>query len=159
LLNVLTSLGCEMNSCRIVYVCTLAVFIALAGCGGKQTNFNNVTVTVSPTAATIPTGGQTSLTATVTGLPGGASPALNWTITELTGNGASGAQCTWIAGGTPPSGPCPDGTIEMQSAMNETAATYFAPGAAGTFHVNVQWSSISNPPVIKSAMATIIVTP
>jgi len=37
--------------------------------------------------------------------------------------------------------------------------TYHAPATTGTFHINVQWSSIVTPIIIKAATSVITVTP
>jgi hypothetical protein len=105
-----------MNSCRAFCVVPLVLLVAMAGCGGGSSfDPNNVTVTVSPPAITIPASGQVTLQATVKGSP--AAPALTWSIAELQTNGASGSQCNW-SGATPPAGPCPDGTIQGADASD-----------------------------------------
>src|SRR5215469_15407334 len=97
-----------MKSYRALCVASF-VLVVFPGCGGGSGfDPNKVTVTDSPAAATIPAGGQVTLQATVTGTP---TPFATWAIAELQTNGASGSQCNWL-GTTPPSGPCPDGTIE-----------------------------------------------
>jgi hypothetical protein len=143
-----------MNSYRAFCVGSLVLLIIIAGCGGRSgVDLNNVTVTVSPAAVTIPPSGQVTLQATVTGSPG--APAVNWTIAELQVNGASGAQCNW-GGTTPPAGPCPDGTIQGADTL---AVTYLAPNTSGTFHVIAEWSTLSNPVIIKDGTSVITVGP
>lgn len=140
------------GSLLVCFVCS-----SVACGGGRATDFNNVTVTVSPTSATVTAGGQVSLNATVSGLPGDSVQLVIWSIAELQTNGASGSQCNWL-GSTPPPGPCPDGTIQGASPLSDSV-TYIAPSTAGTFHVIATWSTAVNPPVIKTATATIMVTP
>ena len=107
---------------RALYAWLIGLLIVTEACGGGSgTDFNNVTVSVSPATATIPSGGQVTLQATVNGLS--SNPALNWTITELQTNGASGAQCNWL-GSTPPSAPCPDGTIQGADTQPSLTVTY-----------------------------------
>ncbi|MGH9504930.1 MAG: hypothetical protein ACRD20_18920 [Terriglobales bacterium] len=144
-----------MSLVRALCLEALALLMVIAGCGGGGSSFdpNNVTVTVSPSAVTIPANGQVTLQATVTGSP--AAPALNWAIAELQTNGASGAQCNW-AGTTPPAGPCPEGTIQGADAGSLTV-TYLAPSTSGTFHV-VALDTVSFT-VVKDATAVITVGP
>jgi hypothetical protein len=140
---------------RAVGVESLVLLIVIAGCGGGSSSFdpNNVSVTVSPSAVTIPASGQVTLQAMVNGSP--AAPALNWTIAELQTNGASGAQCNW-SGTTPPAGPCPEGTI--QGANNSSlTVTYLAPSTSGTFHVIAQ-DNVSLT-LVKDGTAVITVSP
>jgi hypothetical protein len=143
-----------MNSCRAFCVVPLILLVAMAGCGGGSSfDPNNVTVTVSPPAATIPASGQVTLQATVKGSP--AAPALTWSIAELQTNGASGSQCNW-SGATPPAGPCPDGTIQGADASSLTV-TYLAPSTSGTFHVVAQ-ANVSLT-LVKDGTAVITVSP
>jgi hypothetical protein len=124
-----------MNSCRaLFFVAPLVLLIVIAGCGGGGGGFdpNNVTVTVSPAAATVAANGQVTLQATVSGLCSSCRPTVSWSIAEL----ASGSQCNWM-GTTPPAGPCPDGTIQGAEAGSLTV-TYHAPSTSGTFHVVAQ---------------------
>jgi hypothetical protein len=144
-----------MNCRAPLFVAPVVLLIVVAGCGGGGgTNFNNVTVTVSPATAIVPVSDQTTLQAKVTGVSG--TPALTWAITELQTNGASGAQCNWL-GTTPPAGPCPDGTIQGADASPYTPVTYHAPNTSGTFHIVAQWSTAFNPVIIKNGTAVITV--
>jgi hypothetical protein len=144
-----------MNLSRALCVESLVLLIVIAGCGGGGSSFdpNNVTVTVSPPAVTIPASGQVTLQATVKGSP--AAPALTWSIAELQTNGASGSQCNW-SGAMPPAGPCPDGTIQGADASSPTV-TYLAPTTSGTFHVVAQ-ANVSLT-LVKDGTAVITVSP
>ena len=143
-----------MNLSRALFVELLVLLIVIVGCGGGGTfDPNNVTVTVSPPAVTIPASGQVTLQATVKGSP--AAPALTWSIAELQTNGASGSQCNW-SGTTPPAGPCPDGTIQGADASSPTV-TYLAPSTSGTFHVLAQ-ANVSFT-LVKDGTAVITVSP
>jgi hypothetical protein len=98
-----------LNSYRAFCAGSLVLLIVIAGCGGGSgVDLNNVTVTVSPAAVTIPASGQVTLQATVNGT-GTSTNALTWSIAEQTTN------CYWLD--TPPTGPCPDGTIQEVTAV------------------------------------------
>jgi hypothetical protein len=143
-----------MNLSRALCVESLVLLIVIAGCGGGSSfDPNNVTVTVSPSAVTIPASSQVTLQATVKGSP--AAPALTWSISELQTNGASGSQCNW-SGTTPPAGPCPDGTIQGANASS-LSVTYLAPSTSGTFHVIAQ--AIVSLTLVKDGRAVITVSP
>jgi hypothetical protein len=143
-----------MNLSRALCVESLVLLIVIAGCGGGSSfDPNNVSVTVSPPAVTIPASGQVTLRATVKGSP--AAPALTWSIAELQTNGASGSQCNW-SGATPPAGLCPDGTIQGADASSPTV-TYLAPSTSGTFHVVAQ-ANVSLT-LVKDGTAVITVSP
>jgi hypothetical protein len=60
-----------VNSHRVLCVASLVLLIVIGGCGGGGSGFdpNNVTVTVSPAAVTIPASGTKTLQATVKGSP------------------------------------------------------------------------------------------
>ena len=150
-----------MYSYRIFCIASLVLLIVvITGCGGggHSVNYNNVTVTVAPATVTIPANGQVTLQATVTGT-GTSANALTWSIAELQTNGASGAQCNW-QGSTPPTGPCPDGTIQGADTAPFLAVTYHAPNTSGgLFHVIAEWSTISAPIIIKDGTSVITVSP
>jgi hypothetical protein len=144
-----------VNLSRALCVESVVLLIVIAGCGGGSSfDPNNVTVTVSPSAVTIPASGQVILQATVKGSPG--APELTWRIAELQTNGASGAQCNW-QGTTPPAGPCPDGTIQGADVSTSLTVTYLAPSTSGTFHVIAQ--DIVSLTLVKEGTAVITVSP
>lgn len=143
-----------MNLYQAFCAVPLVLLMAMAGCGGGSSfDPNNVTVTVSPPAVTVPSNGQVTLQASVKGSP--AAPALTWSIAELQTNGATGSQCNW-SGDTPPAGPCPDGSIQGADAGSSTV-TYIAPSTSGTFHIVAQ-ATVSLT-VVKDGQAVITVTP
>jgi hypothetical protein len=142
-----------MNLPRALFVGSLVLLIVIAGCGGSSYDPNNVTVTVSPPAVTIPASSQVTLQATVKS--GLGAPAVTWSIAELQTNGASGSQCNW-SGTTPPVGPCPEGTIQGADA-NSSTVTYLAPSASGTFHVVAH--AIVSLTLVKDGTAVVTVTP
>ena len=144
-----------MNLSRALCVASIVPLIFMAGCGGGSNfDLDNVTVTLSPSAATIPASGQVTLQATVKGSPG--APGLVWFIAELQTDGASGAQCNW-AGATPPAGPCPDGTIQGIVSGSLTV-TYLPPSTSGTFHVVAEYS-LPFSTVVKDGTAVVTVSP
>jgi hypothetical protein len=149
-----------MTSCRaLFFVAPLVLLIVIAGCGGGGRGFdpNKVTVTVSPAAPTVAANGQVALQATVGGCVNPSCiPSVQWTIAELQTNGQSGAQCNW-QGTTPPTGPCPDGTIQGTDAGTALTVTYLAPSTSGTFHVVAVWQTFFDPIIIKQATAVITV--
>ena len=123
-----------MNPEWVFYVLAFVLLIVSAGCGtGNGFNPNNVTVSVSPATATIPTNGQVPLQATVNGLSSGYISSISlWTVTE----NPSGADRATLVGIVPP-GPCP-ATIQLTGG-GELTVTYFAPSTPGTYHVNAEW--------------------
>ncbi len=121
-----------MNSRHSLFVTSLVLLIVIAACGGGGFNENNLTVTVSPAAATVAESGQVTLQATIHGNCPGCTTLLFWSIAE-----ADGSQCNWNT--TPPPGPCPDGTLQGVAGGNSGTATYHAPSTSGTFHVIAEW--------------------
>jgi hypothetical protein len=146
-----------MNSYLALFVAPLVLLVAVAGCGGGGGfNPNNVTVAVSPATATIPANGQVTLQATVNGLCSTCTPAIFlWSVTAGDSNGDSG--CDWFT--TPPSGPCPSGTIQETAGGNTLTVTYFAPSTAGTYHIVAEWSGGFGSPVTKDGTSVISVSP
>jgi hypothetical protein len=148
-----------------LFLASIALLLPTVACGGGGWDPNNVVVTLSPASATVASGAQISLQATVTGLPSdGGNPALTWAIVELQSAGSTGAQCNWRGSSTPQAPSCPDGTIELPmptdlaKGPNTTTAIYHASGSTGTFHVIVNWSTGFTPAITKSATSTITVT-
>jgi len=142
-----------VNSYRALCLGSLVQMVVLAGCGGgggAGVNFNSVTVTVSPAAPAISASGQVTLQATVNGT-GTSTNALTWSITEQTTN------CYWLD--TPPTGPCPAGTIQQVTAGNFQTVTYHAPGNSGTFHVIAEWSTAFAPVITKDGTSVVTVGP
>jgi hypothetical protein len=127
-----------MSPSRAMFVGTMfvgALFLLMValGCGsGGGYNPNNVTVTVTPASATVPENGQVTLQAAVNGYCSTCMPQLVWSVAENSMN------CTWVDMNTPPTGPCPGGTIQGQGAEGPFSENviYFAPGTTGTFHIS-----------------------
>lgn len=149
-----------MNSCCALCVVPLVLLVVLAGCGGSSGpgfNPSNVTVSVSPATATIPTNGQVPLQATVQGLSSISISRISlWTVTE----NPSGADCATYAGIIPP-GPCPAGTIQIAGGSALTVI-YFAPSTPGTYHINAEWEDFDNftgPPIATKTGTSVITVP
>ena len=123
---------------RLRCVPGFALLIVFAACGSGPYNFNQVSVSVSPAAVTIPVNGTVTLQATVSGLCSNCVGLIQyWTIAEDPNNGWS---CFWFT--TPPAGPCPGGTIQpsnSQGVFDTHTVTYYAPSTPGTFHVSAVW--------------------
>jgi hypothetical protein len=139
-----------MNSFRALCIVSFVLLIVITGCGGGV-DVNNVTVTVSPSAATIPVDGQVTLKASEHHDCSQCGPLLSWGITEN-----NGAPCTWVD--TPPAGPCPAGTIQATGVgFNGPVVTYFAPSTPGTFHVVV--SDVVTLTISTEATSVVTVSP
>jgi hypothetical protein len=129
-----------MNSYRALYAASLVLLVVIVGCGSGEFNPNNVTVTVSPAAISLPANGQALLQATAShGCDGcdGCEPFISWDISEN-----NGANCTRTD--TLPAEPCPGGTIQGATGYDALLVTYFAPSTPGTFHVNADDLFFSN---------------
>jgi hypothetical protein len=144
-----------MNSWRTIWLGTFVVLLAATGCStGGGFNPNNVTVTVSPATSTITENGQVTLTATVNGLCSTCAPSIGlWYVTE--NNPANGGICDWFT--TPPSAPCPAGTIQqMTGGLSSTlTVTYDAPSTPGTYHIVAEWALLTGPTQTGTAVVTV----
>ena len=147
-----------MDSYRALFVASLVLLMVIAGCGtGGGYNPNNVTVTVSPAAVTIPANGQVTLQATVNGLCSTCTSSIQyWSIAEDPDNSVN---CTWST--MPPTGPCPGGTIQQipGGLSSSLTVTYYAPSTPGTFQVSAAWCICFTPAIIKQGMSVITVSP
>ncbi len=76
---------------KLMAVLGSATLVFLIGCGGNATPLRPTAVTVSPSNATVQTGGVQQFTATVN--PTGANQAVTW---SLSGTGCTGASCGTI---------------------------------------------------------------
>ena len=70
---------------------TLAITLALVGCGGKSTPTPTPTppevrVTLNQSSVSLPVGGQAQFTATVQGT---SNPAVTWSVDSVTGGNSS----------------------------------------------------------------------
>jgi hypothetical protein len=136
----------------LFFVTLVLLLIVTLGCGGGGFKANNVTVTVAPAAVTVPAGTQVTLQATVHGLCSTCNPSINvWSITEN-----NGVNCSWM--NTPPTGPCPGGTIQ-ETGGNFLTVTYHAPSASGTFHVIAEWCDCFANPIISKDGTSVITVP
>ena len=140
---------------------TLALFPVLCflGCGGGIRTEHAVSVTVAPAQATVKAGGTIALVATGTNFQ--YPPIVRWWITEskaIDFNNDCGKLDTESKSFTG----CPDGFVMQHSVEgNPNAAVYYAPAAAGTYHVTAEmtevccWFDILS----RSGQAEITVTP
>ena len=119
---------------KLIAVLGSATLVFLVGCGGNTSQppppSQPTAVTVSPSSATVQTGGVQQFTATVS--PSGANQAVTW---SLSGTGCTGASC---------------GTIDA-------TGKYAAPATAPT-PATVTLTATSVTDATKSASATITVT-
>jgi hypothetical protein len=132
-------------------IASLFLIVICVGCGGGGYNPNDVVVSVSPASATVSENGQLAFKATVTGLCQGCQPSLlMWSISE-----DSDSSCIWVA--TPPTVPCPGGTVQVTEFEGSLTATYFAPSSSGTFHLVA--SEFVTPTETKQGTSVVTVTP
>jgi hypothetical protein len=163
-LNCVIHWGSIVNSNRFRWAVTLVLLIVITGCGtGGGYDANNVTVTVSPAAATVVADGQVTLQANVKGLCSTcASMIQQWSIAE---DPSGGANCTFYE--PPPLGPCPAGSIQETAGGLSSSLTviYFAPSTPGTYHITAEWSTFGvisvggGSPVSKYGTSVITVSP
>src|SRR6266481_4611399 len=125
----------KMVAMKLIAVLGSATLVFLGGCGGNTSQppppSQPTAVTVSPSSATVQTGGVQQFTATVS--PSGANQAVTW---SLSGTGCTGVSC---------------GTIDA-------TGKYAAPTTAPT-PATVTLTATSVTDATKSASATITVTP
>jgi hypothetical protein len=129
--------------------------LLVVGCGAGRFDPNNVTVNISPAAATIPESGQVKLQLTVHGNCAGCVPFYNWLVSEN-----NGTNCTWVD--TPTTGPCPGGTLQESTSLSGPAVTYLAPDTPGAFHAIGQalyYSNLGSATTVKQATSVITVNP
>ncbi|MGA8492097.1 MAG: hypothetical protein WB711_16845 [Terriglobales bacterium] len=133
-----------MHSRRPLCSAMFALLIITVACGGGPgvvlgSGNPDVTVTISPAAATIPEGGKVTLQATLKGLCSECISFITfWSVVENDNN-----VCLWGGVNMPPIGPCPGGTILLNPpAGNTLIVTYYAPSTPGTFHVTAEYSIV-----------------
>jgi hypothetical protein len=134
---------------RVLWVASLVLLLVLAGCGGGGPS-PLPTNSISPVAPAVAVNGQVLLQVTVNGLCSTCSiPDIDWSIAE------DGGTCNWIT--TPPTGPCPGGTLQLTGANPgiSLTATYYAPSTPGTYHVDAGAILFK----VKPAESIITVTP
>jgi len=151
-----------MCTCGLFSTAVLALAVVFVGCGsGEGYNPDNVTVTVSPTTATLSANGKIGLQATVNGLCSLCAPDIySWGVTEDAGPGDSnGSSCDWFTNNGPPIEPCPAGTIEETAGSNSLSVTYHAPATPGTYHVVAGWSPGLGSLPTKNGTSVITTTP
>ena len=146
----------KTRSLRFAFSIAAIFFIAcLAGCGtGGLPHSNQVTVTVTPSQATISTGGTLALTGSADGFT--ASPIFEWWIQESKDLDFNN-DCGFLSSQAPPQTGCPFGYV-MYDLATASHATYYAPPVAGTYHATFSASQfIEFDHLTKNAEATITV--
>jgi hypothetical protein len=114
--------------------------VLLASCGGGGLPPSSaVTVSITPSTATVKTGGTVALTGDATGFT--ASPIVDWWIQES--KGGTGSDCGKLDTDPKDFTGCPYGFV-MFDDVNQfpTKATYYAPPTPGTYHVVVSMTEI-----------------
>ena len=141
-----------------------ALLFAITGCGGNGLPpANSVTVTVTPSSATVATNGSLTLQGSGSGFapqPDVAPPLVLWGIQESS-NTVPVSGCGLLPSQTPDLTLCPYGyVIQPDVTTFPSTVVYHAPTTPGTYHVvftatqSVMYSSLQ-----KSATATITVAP
>ncbi len=138
---------------------TILLLLSIVSCGGNGLPRSSaVTVTVSPSAATVPIGGTVTLTGSETGFT--ASPVVSWWIQEsksINFNNDCGKLDTQAKDFTG----CPNGFVMFHDVTTvPSTATYYAPQTPGTYHVTLSMMQVTTfDSLQKTATATITVTP
>jgi hypothetical protein len=137
----------------------MLLLLGLAACGGNGLpHSSSVTVLVTPSQATVPVGGNVSLTGTESGFT--APPVVQWWIQEsknIDFNNDCGKLDTEPKDFTG----CPYGFVMFPNVTTvPSTATYYAPQTPGTYHVTVSMTQVVEfDSLQKTATATITVTP
>jgi hypothetical protein len=115
-----------------------------------------VTVSVSPTEATIPVNGSVALNGSATGFT--SAPMGQWWIQE-SHNLDRINDCGLITTEAPPQSGCPYGYVMFDEKMSvPSTATYYAPSTPGTYHVTFEATQFDTfDHLSKTAQATITV--
>lgn len=121
-----------------LFFASLAV-ATLLSCGGNGLpHTNQVTATVTPSSATVATGGSVTFTGNATGFT--ASPIVDWYIQESKDIDFIN-DCGLLTSQNPPQSGCPYGYVMFEDVTQfPSAATYYAPSTPGTYHVTFEAS-------------------
>ncbi len=127
----------------------------LTGCGSGLPSRSSITVTVSPSEATVAVGGTVALTGTESGFT--AKPIVQWWIQE---SKAVGSDCGKLDTQEKDFTGCPYGFVMFHDVTTvPSTATYYAPTTPGTYHVTLTMTQFAEfDHVGKTATATITVT-
>ncbi|HWR16605.1 MAG TPA: hypothetical protein VN577_17400 [Terriglobales bacterium] len=132
--------------------------VLLLSCGGSGLpDSRQVTVTITPSTATISAGATVSLQGNATGFT--SSPIVLWGIQESSSHTPVSA-CGKLADQTPPFPECTFGYVVFASVSEfPSTGVYHAPNTPGTYHVVFTATQVSTYENLqKSATATITVT-
>ena len=140
-------------------VVTFMTLLVLLACGTGPSS-RDVTVTVSPSTASIPVHGSANLQGNASGFTAG--PTVSWWIKESKDINFN-ADCGFLTSEPPPTDAvCPYGYVMFATVEGiPNLAVYHAPGTPGTYHVVMDASQMRGYGDILSvdAFATITVTP
>jgi hypothetical protein len=137
----------------------MLLLLGLTACGGNGLPpSSSVTVTVTPSQATVPVGGTVTLTGSENGFTAG--PVVSWWIQEsknidpYNDCGKLDTQAKDFTG-------CPYGFVMFHDVTTvPSIATYYAPQTPGTYHVTLSMiQAVEFDGLEKTATATITVTP
>lgn len=126
------------------------------GCGNNLPHSSQISVSVSPSQATIPPNGSVTLNGTVSGFT--AAPMAQWWIQESYNLDRINNRGFFTTEAPPQSG-CPNGYVMYDEKMAvPSTATYYAPSAPGTYHVTFEATQFDTfDHLSKTAQATITV--
>ncbi len=130
----------------------------LTGCGSGLPSASSITVSVSPSQASVQVGGTVALTGTATGFT--ASAIVTWWIQESKAVDFNNDCGKLDTQGKDFTG-CPYGFVMFHDVTTvPSKAIYYAPPTPGTYHVTLTMTQVTEfDHVGKTATATITVTP
>jgi hypothetical protein len=130
--------------------------LMFGACGNNLPHSSQVSVSVSPTEATIPVNGSVVLNGSATGFT--SAPMAQWWIQE-SHNLDRINDCGFITTEAPPQSGCPYGYVMYDEKMSvPSTATYYAPSTPGTYHVTFEATQFDKfDHLSKTAQATITV--
>ena len=138
-------------------LCLLAVSLGFfLGCGNNLPHSSQVSVSVSPSQATIAPNGSVTLNGSASGFTG--SLMAQWWIQESY-NLDRINNCGFFTTEAPPQSGCPNGYVMYDEKMAvPSRANYYAPSAPGTYHVTFEATQFDTfDHLSKTAQATITV--
>jgi len=147
----------RLSSAIIRVIITLKFLFLLTSCGtGGLPHTSQVTVTVTPSQATVAPGGSVTLTGAATGFTG--PPIVQWWIQESRDIDRYN-DCGVLSSQAPPQTGCPYGYVMFADVTSfPSSATYYAPSTPGTYHVTFEASQVVEfDSLTKTVQATITV--
>lgn len=130
--------------------------VLFLGCGNNLPHSSQVSVSVSPSQATIASNASVTLNGTASGFT--ASLMGRWWIQESYDVDHIN-NCGFLTTEAPPQSGCPNGYVMYDEKMAvPSTATYYAPSAPGTYHVTFEATQFDTfDHLSKTAQATITV--